>query len=414
MERIIAGRYRLIEQVGQGSVGSVHRAYDEFLKRDVAVKLITQSADDPKDDYADELLMTEARMMARVQHPNVMPIYDFIEEDNLASIVMPLLKVQTIDFKARANEHSLLENIRFLQGIATGLDFLHTHQIIHRDLRSSSILVDDDDQPYISNFGMAQAIEPVKLSRSSNNFFGGLSYLSPEVLEGEAFSKQSDIFAFGIFVYESIAGQVPFNTGTVRQFVESIALSPFPSVGVHRAELSPAIVRDIDTIVQKLMARDPNDRYETASQAIEDLFDVLYSGQQIIDGRLFISYAHADKKFVHQLADELERYNVDVWIDREIAYGTNWDETIDKQLKACDVMLVIATPESMDSSYVTYEWSYFLGSDKAVYPFVPQSHEDVVKLHPRLSRLQYIAGTNDLAQNVRKIIDAMSDVTKKT
>ena len=270
MERVIAERYRLIEQVGQGSIGSVHRAYDEVLRRDVAVKLITQRDNDPKDDNVDKLLMTEARMMAQVQHPNVMPIYDFIEEDNLASIVMPLLKVQTTDFKLRATEHSLLENIRFLQGIATGLDFLHSNQITHRNLRSSSILVDDDDQPYISNFGMAQAIEPVKLTRSSNNFFDGLSYLSPEVLEGEAFSKQSDIFAFGIFVYESIAGQVPFNTGTVRQFVESIALSPFPSVGVHRPELSPAIVRDIDAIVQKLMARNPNDRYKTASQAVEE------------------------------------------------------------------------------------------------------------------------------------------------
>ena len=74
---------------------------------------------------------------------------------------------------------------------------------------------------------------------------------------------------------------------------------------------------------------------------------------------MFISYAHADKTFVHQLADELERYNVDVWIDREIAYGTNWDDTIDTELKGCDVMLVIATPESMDSSYVTYEMELF-------------------------------------------------------
>jgi hypothetical protein len=155
-------------------------------------------------------------------------------------------------------------------------------------------------------------------------------------------------------------------------------------------------------------AKNPDERYQTAREAVNDLNRIINSGQAIIEGKLFISYARKDEDFVHALVQELQNYHVQLWVDKNIEYGSAWDETIDSQLADCDAILVIATPASMASPYVTYEWSYFIGANKPVLPFVPNFALDSLDMHPRLSRVQFIKGSENMNQNVQQIIQVMS------
>jgi hypothetical protein len=186
-----------------------------------------------------------------------------------------------------------------------------------------------------------------------------------------------------------------------------------PSIQEHRPELALAAIRDIDAVIKKLTAKNPDDRYQTAREAVNDLNRIINSGQGVVEGKLFISYARKDEAFVHDLVQELQNYNVALWMDKNIEYGSAWDETIDSQLADCDAILVIATPASMASPYVTYEWSYFIGANKPVLPFVPAFAVDGLDMHPRLSRVQYIKGTENMNQNVFQIIEVMTQAMAK-
>lgn len=418
MDRIIANRYQILNLIGQGSMGSVYMAEDKLLQRVVAIKMVLQNpshsasqfeTDPGSTDFAELkiMLMNEAQMMARIQHPNVMPIYDLIQEDDAIYIVMPIVMGRWNEFEAKAGERPLVDIIRLLQRIADGLDFVHNHQIIHRDLKPENIFIGEDNQPYIADFGLAQELDISELDESEAVAAGTLAYIAPEILTGDKASHLSDIFSFGIMIYNLITGDHPFRRSNVAETITGILTKPLPSIKEFRPELSEAMARDVDKVIGKLTAKDPEQRYSNASEAVDELYRSIFSGQQVIEGKLFISYARVDHPFVYPLADELQRFNVDLWIDRNIEYGANWDESIDNQLKDCDAMLLIATPASMQSSFVTYEWSYFLGANKPVLPFVPHMYINDVNLHPRLQRIQFIKGAGDISKNTRDIIEVM-------
>src|SRR5262245_38812877 len=145
MEHKIANRYQLLELLGVGSFGTVYRARDELLERIVAVKLIGQSDDQSEAEQSNFKLKTEAQIMAQVHHPNITPVYDLIEADDTLCIVMPFLPARYRDLQSRPHERPLMETMRFLERIAAGLDFLHRHNIMHRNLTPENILIGGDD-----------------------------------------------------------------------------------------------------------------------------------------------------------------------------------------------------------------------------------------------------------------------------
>jgi serine/threonine protein kinase len=405
MDVMIANRYQVLEAVGSGGIGTVWKAKDEVLQRIVAVKGVRHFEEvNISFETLKSHLMNEARMMARVLHPNIMPIYDLVQDGDAVFIVMPLLGNKFSFLETDVRERPIGESIRLLERIADGLDFLHKNQVIHRDLKPTNIFIGEDNQPYIADFGLPKSIDVSNLDEETAST---LAYTAPEILSGENVTIYSDIFSFGILTFNMITGSHPFLSNPT-DLVEQILHSPVPSVGIHRPELSEATIRDIDAVIARLTAKVPTERSDSAKAAIDDLYRIVYSGQQIIDGKLFISYARKDQDFVYALADELERNNVDFWVDRFIEYGSDWDQAIDQELADCDVMLVVVTPTSMQSPYVTYEWSYFMGARKPIFPFVPASAVDNVELHPRLQRLQFIKGTEDMVENVHQIIEVMS------
>jgi serine/threonine-protein kinase len=415
MDARIANRYQLLQIIGQGGMGTVWQAKDELLQRMVAIKGIKDrmsevDSEDTKPGLLGQDMMNEARMMARLQHPSILPIYDLIQEGQDIYIVMPLIMQNLSIFENGAHVRPLTEIIRLLERIADGLDFLHSHEIIHGDLKPDNIFIDEDNQPYIADFGLAIDAHITDLEM---DIIGTPGYIAPEGLSGNQLTIKSDLYSFGIIVFVVLTGKHPYASLDFRELIKFVlSASSLPSIGVFRPELSQATIRDIDSVIAKLTEKNPYDRFASAKEATEALYRIVYSSQQIIEGKLFISYAHKDQELVYHLADELQRYNVDFWVDRNIEYGSAWDQSIDNELADSDVMLLVVTPASMQSAYVTYEWSYFLGAGKPVYPFVPHTVGNNVELHSRLQRMQYIKGSDNMAQDVLKIIEVLNKAMK--
>jgi serine/threonine protein kinase len=330
-----------------------------------------------------------------------------VEEKQSVYIVMPLLNQSAKDWLRFAHERALIETLRFLDRVADALDFLHRQAIIHQDLKPENILLDKDNQPYLLDFGLSKKFDPERLPKK-NSITGTLIYVSPELLKGEPSTSSRDIYAFGILVYEAITGQHPYAHLPTNQMIMQLLNVPLPSIKLLRPELAPATVRDIDSVIGKLTAKNPDERYKTALEAVIDLNRIVNSGQQVIDGKLYISYSYNDKPFVYALADELQRYNVNVHIDRNLDYGANWDEALDKMLDDCDMLLLIVTETSIASYYVTYEWSYFLGMKKPIIPLLREEDVGKLSLPHQLDRRHYITVPNDINLMARKIIQSMS------
>jgi serine/threonine protein kinase len=232
----IAGRYQILDEVGQGSESIVYRAKDELLGRIVAIKTFRSW-----ERYPNPMtLMNEARVMARVQHPNIMPIHDFIRENDSIYLIMPLISRNAVNWFSDSKEKSLNDLFRFLDRIADALDFLHSHQIIYRNLKPGSILVSEDSQPYLIGFTISEIRDPdkKKIETSLNKMLTGVfGYMAPEILEGDESTNASDIFSFGIIMYELITAQNPYKARWSTTSIDHLMDEEFPSIQEQRPEL---------------------------------------------------------------------------------------------------------------------------------------------------------------------------------
>ena len=363
-------RYQLTEKLGESGIGSIFKAKDLILKRIVAVR-ISARKNLPEDkmilykDAADEHpLFHEARTLALLFHPNILPLYDFGLSQGVFYTVMPLIR-QPRYIVDKAMGMSLLEKLRALQQLADAVDFLHEHDVIHRDISPRHVILNDKDHLYLTDFGLALAGDE-EIDRET---VLTVSYMAPEVLQGEASSPISDIYSFGMVAFESMTGYYPFDKDSLVRLIQQILQEDIPSITEYHSELPIGV----DLVLRRLCSKNPTDRYLSASAAVEDLYRVFYSGQGTIEGKVFVSYARRDSEYVYALVKELRRFHIPLWIDQDIEQGSNWDDSIENALAACESMLLITTPASLASEYVTHEWSYFMGAGKHVYPFYPQS-----------------------------------------
>jgi serine/threonine protein kinase len=227
-------------------------------------------------------------------------------------------------------------------------------------------------------------------------------YMAPEQIKDETTSSAVDLYAFGIIILECFTGQQPFPIDNLNR---TFYLKLQPELGQYSARRHrPELPMGVDVVIDRLTRTDPAERYPSAQAAIDELTRAFYSGQASIEGKVFVSYARKDQDYVHDLARQLRSIGVDIWIDQDIAPGTNWDHHIEDALAACDKMLLILSPAAVASENVHDEWSYFLERGKAVYPFVYQPCE----MSFRLRRRQFITSTGDTLNDVAKIVDVLA------
>jgi eukaryotic-like serine/threonine-protein kinase len=266
--RTLNDRYRLDEVVGEGGMAVVYRGYDLVLNRDVAVKLLRDQYG--SDDNFLARFDREAQSAARLSHPNIVNVYDVGEDQGVRYIVMEHVEGPNLKDLIRRQGPFTIEGAAFvIRQIADGLDYAHARGLVHRDIKPHNVLVDENGNVKVVDFGIAKGISDSHLTEAGTGM-GTVHYVSPEQARGEAATPLSDVYSTGVVLYEMLTKSVPFDAdspvGVAMQHVT--AVPPPPS------ELNPNLPPDIDDLIYTALAKDPADRYASAGDlatALESL-----------------------------------------------------------------------------------------------------------------------------------------------
>lgn len=265
----LSGRYRILGNIGSGGMANVFLARDLILDREVAVKVLRYDFQD--NQTAIRRFQREALAATELVHPNIVTVYDVGEEDGMQYLVMEYVK--GMDLKRYIQAHypiPYLTVVEIMQQILSAIGLAHQHRIIHRDLKPQNILINEDGVIKIADFGIAIALSETSITQT-NSMLGSVHYLSPEQARGSMATKQSDIYAIGIILYEMLTGSVPFDG----ESAVTIALKHFqdeiPSVRMYDSN----IPQSLENIVLHATAKEPADRYKNAEEMSADLDTVL-------------------------------------------------------------------------------------------------------------------------------------------
>ena len=265
----IGHRYRIIRSLGEGGMANVYLAHDIVLDRDVSVKLLRLDLRD--DPSTKRRFHREAMAATQLNDPHIVGIYDVGEDHGLQYMVMQYVK--GTDLKAYIKKHypiPLPQVIDIMEQVLSAVATAHAHGIIHRDLKPQNILIDENKNVKITDFGIAVAVSQDSLTQT-NTLMGSVHYLSPEQARGSIATKQSDIYSLGIILFELLTGKVPFEGETA----VSIALKHFreeiPSVREQNKEIPQAL----ENVIIKATAKEPAERYSSVNEMAADLKTVL-------------------------------------------------------------------------------------------------------------------------------------------
>jgi CHASE2 domain-containing sensor protein/predicted Ser/Thr protein kinase len=259
---IIAG-YRIEEVLGRGGMGVVYRATQLALGREVAIKLIaTERSDDP---VFRERFTSESRIAASIEHANVIPVYEAGEDDGLLFIAMRLVEGLDLgQLLARLGPLSSERSARVTVQIAGALDAAHARGLVHRDVKPANVLVtvDQPEHAYLTDFGVAKYAGALSRITKADQWVGTLDYLAPEQIRGEEVDARADIYALTGVLYHCLTGEVPFKRDSEAATMWAHVSAPPPSAGSVR----PGLPEELDEVIARGMAKDPADRYASASE----------------------------------------------------------------------------------------------------------------------------------------------------
>jgi serine/threonine-protein kinase len=263
--RILGNRYELIEQIGSGGMATVYKAKCHILNRYVAVKILRDEF--TTDDEFIKRFNTEAQAVASLTHPNIVSVYDVGHEENLYYIVMELIKGRTLK-EIIVSEGVLAWKwcVNVAIQIASALETAHRNNIIHRDIKPHNIIITEDGIAKVTDFGIAKAVSNSTITAFGTTM-GSVHYFSPEHAKGGITDAKSDIYSLGVVLYEMLTGKVPFDADTP----VSIALKHIQEDPVEPIAINSSIPIAVDKIIMKAMKKNPNMRYQNATEMLRDL-----------------------------------------------------------------------------------------------------------------------------------------------
>ena len=254
------GSYEIIESVGQGGMATVYKAYHPPLDRQVAIKVIHSLF--ARDEAQRRRFRREARAVARLVHPNIVPVYDFAEKELQPYLVMRFIEGETLKDRMSVGPMAAAEITRIMSQIAAGLDYAHQQNVLHRDVKPSNIILGSNGEVFLTDFGLARLADAGESTISQDRMMGTPFYMSPEQARGDVqLTTQTDIYSFGIILYELVTGRVPFNADTSFTVVHNhiFAEPPRPS------NLNPTIPTAVENVILRALRKQPEERYPTAS-----------------------------------------------------------------------------------------------------------------------------------------------------
>ncbi len=265
------GRYRIVEKIGAGGMGEVYRGHDQHLARDVAIKVLPPGT--LSDESARRHFRKEALILSQLNHPNIATIHDFDTQKAVDFLVMEYIPGITLSEKIAGRPLPEKEVLRLGVQLAEGLAAAHALGVVHRDLKPGNLQVTSDGRLKILDFGLAKLRFPVTASAPTESLSethalaGTLPYMAPEQLLGEAIDARTDIYAAGLVLYEMAVGQRPFAEVESSQLIGAILRrAPLPP-----AHLNPRLSPALETIIGKCLEKEPENRYQSATELAVDL-----------------------------------------------------------------------------------------------------------------------------------------------
>jgi len=261
------GRYEILQELGQGAMGIVYLGKDPSINREVAVKTINYG-DIAPDELSDvkTRFFREAEAAGKLSHPNIVTIYDMGEDHDMAYIAMELLKGKELThYCQKQNRLSLKRVLKIVSAVAEALGYAHSRQVVHRDIKPANILLLDDDQVKVADFGIARVISSSKTQ--TGIIFGTPSYMSPEQVAGKKVDGRSDLFSLGVVFYELLSGARPFRGDSMTALLYAVSNNEY----VPLDEIAPKTPSGCVEIVERLLVKGVSKRYQSASLVIKDV-----------------------------------------------------------------------------------------------------------------------------------------------
>jgi serine/threonine-protein kinase len=262
------GRYQVLERLGRGGMAEVYKGYHQKLDRHVAIKILHGYL------VEGEGFLTrferEAQAVANLRHANIVQIHDFDVQDENFYMVMEFIDGGTLGDWAKSKIGNIdLESIlKIMEQVASALDYAHNRGIVHRDIKPANILLDNERNVYLTDFGIARMISGTQTQFTATGaLIGTPAYMSPEQCKGEDIDHISDIYSLGIILFELLTGLQPFEAETPLSILQKHITDPIPEIREHREDLPPIF----DIIISKALAKDAGDRYQSAGALVDDL-----------------------------------------------------------------------------------------------------------------------------------------------
>lgn len=262
------GAYRIAEQLGQGGMATVYKAYHAALDRYVALKVLHPAFNE---DKSFELrFQREARVVAKLEHPHIVPIYDYAEHEHRPYLVMKFIPGETLKARLQRGPLTSEEIQDVVDSVGSALGYAHSQGILHRDIKPSNVLISTDGVMYLADFGLARIAQMGESTLSSDSIMGTPQYISPEQAMGKKdLDEGTDIYSFGVMLYEMVVGQVPFNADTPFSIIHDHIYNPLPMP----RKVNPKVPETVERVLLKALSKERADRYasvEEMSQAFKD------------------------------------------------------------------------------------------------------------------------------------------------
>jgi len=249
-------RYELREALGHGGIATVYRAYDPQFEREVALKILNRELlDDPQ---VRERFERETRIIAKLEHTAIVPVYDVGRDNNQLFFAMRYMSGGPLMERIQNRVLSLSAIAHIIQRVATALDYAHARGVIHRDLKPGNILFDEYNNAYISDFGIAKLTQAT-VTLTKSGIIGTPTHMSPEQAKGENLDGRSDIYSLGVILFEMLSGKTPYDATTPLGMAFKHATYPVPRI----LNVNPNLPAGVEVVIEKVMAKERERRYRS-------------------------------------------------------------------------------------------------------------------------------------------------------
>jgi serine/threonine-protein kinase len=262
------GQYEVQDFIGQGAMGVVYRAYHAQLERTGAIKVMQAITPDP-DTVA--RFRREAQAIAKLRHPNIVDVYDFGEHNGTPYMIVEYVPGGSLASRMEQGPLDKATALRYLRGIAAGLDYAHNHGVVHRDVKPANVLMTNDESPILADFGLAKLLEGTSMKSMTGVTTGTPAYMAPEQVTGQRVGPPADRYSLATIAYEMLTGVIPFDGQPLMELLYSQVHRMPPAASSRNPALSP----EVDAVLSKGLAKDPAARWPSAGEFVEGLAEAL-------------------------------------------------------------------------------------------------------------------------------------------